>query len=899
MAVIKLKHSLSNPQPNDDALQVAEPAYSYDSNKLWIGKDVNGIVEPKAIGGQYYTDLLNHTRGQLTANAALLVDSNKWLDEIILGGLTIVSASGDTGQKITAITTDISTVALNNQLPTAQSVKSYVDAQLGATSLDDLDDVIIDSETVAAGQIVIFNGLSNQWENRTLSGDVTITAAGVTDISASGVTAGSYGSTTEIPTFTVAADGRLTAAGTVSIATVLNLAADSGTDDGVELLNDTLTISGGTGLSTSVSGDTITVTLDDTAVDISTKSTFGNASTVPVITVNQQGQITAISEESVATDLQFTGNDGITGQIDLLSETLTILGGTEITASVNEASGNEITIELDDKTLFTAGSFGGSAAIPVITVDQKGRISNITTQSVATTLNFAGDSGTDAFSLLNDGNLTFAGSTGLTSAVTDNTVTYTLDDTAVTIGSYGAANTGTGELTIPSFTVDQQGRLTAASTTTFDAASFKTINVTGTDPVGATYAATGNAIADANASTLTLVKGYKIDITIDPSSDAIKIVNKGVTTLTAGTHLSVDQASEDVTITVDATDANTAGTIIARDANGDFSAGVANLEDLNVDDININGNVISTSTADANIQLSPNGDGIVEITKAVDVSGDVTISGDLTVTGTTATINVTELEISDPMIYLAGDSTSDVVDIGFVGSRDPSGDGSEYTHIGFVRHAADNQFYLFDAYDPEPSGTNIIDPTHESFSKATLNADLIGDVTGNADTASALETARNIQISGAVSGTASFDGSGDINISVAAVADQFELGTDTTGDYIESITTANGGIVLTYAGGATESAVVDIELDTSSSEFIEGAQDAVGTSITNGNQTNINVTYQTGTNTIDYAVPAVTSTTLGVAKFPTSIADPAIGGARFSISAAGQVDLVEINGGTF
>lgn len=97
-------------------------------------------------------------------------------------------------------------------------------------------------------------GLTSTYDD--ISGETTI------DLDDTAVTPGSYGSSTSIPTFTVDAQGRLTAAGEESVATSLSVHADASTGS-VDLLTDNFTIQGGEGIDTSISGTTLTISAEN------------------------------------------------------------------------------------------------------------------------------------------------------------------------------------------------------------------------------------------------------------------------------------------------------------------------------------------------------------------------------------------------------------------------------------------------------------------------------------------------------------------------------------------------------------------------------------------------------------------------------------------------------------
>ena len=106
--VIKIKNTNLDKAPvdgsGDSVLATGELAYSYaigaqnnDGDRLYIGTgtEVNGLsTDIQVIGGKYFTDMLDHVHGTLTASSGVIVDANKKIDEwrvdnIILNGNTI------------------------------------------------------------------------------------------------------------------------------------------------------------------------------------------------------------------------------------------------------------------------------------------------------------------------------------------------------------------------------------------------------------------------------------------------------------------------------------------------------------------------------------------------------------------------------------------------------------------------------------------------------------------------------------------------------------------------------------------------------------------------------------------------------------------------------------------
>jgi hypothetical protein len=470
--VIQIKRSTSATAPVIANLAEGELAYVQDrsgdgaSAKLFI-ESVDSGANPviHAIGGKYYTDILD---GASTAPANLSVGNGD-----TSGGSLKLLEDSDNGTNFTALkAADSLAASVTFTLPATDGTNGQV---LGTDASGNLSFISTTStiggasdtnfSSLADGHVAIYDADTSMWLNKAVSGDVTMADTGAFTLGSDVVDGTNIADdsidsehlvdgsidTAHLANDSVDADklasnavvfasvdgaAVITATETVAsnstsdvtfpttkavfdyvsaidVDDALALAGDSGTGS-IDLDTQSLTVTGGTGVTSSASGQAITLAIGQ---DVSTSSnvTFGNITTTGYIA----------GPASMTIDPAAVGDD--TG-------TLIIAGNLQVDGTTTTI--NSTTIELDDLNFEVAAAAADSAAANGAGFTVGGALATLTYAHADTSWN------------MNKG-LNITGGLSLTGSITS------VDGAAPTAGQLMVGNGSNGDMELATLTAGE------------------------------------------------------------------------------------------------------------------------------------------------------------------------------------------------------------------------------------------------------------------------------------------------------------------------------------------------------------------------------------------------------------------------------------------------------------
>jgi hypothetical protein len=181
--IIKIKRSGTSGAPA--SLKLGELAYSYltasgnptsnGGDRLFIGANgVNGGTgnanDVIVIGGKYFTDMLDHERGILTASSAIITDSSSKIDRLLTTGLVFGGASGG------GLDYTISTTGNNNLVLTAGTGKVSINSAYTLPNADGSANYILKTDGNGVVSFALNNTLYNNGHTAVLNTSGTFQA---------------------------------------------------------------------------------------------------------------------------------------------------------------------------------------------------------------------------------------------------------------------------------------------------------------------------------------------------------------------------------------------------------------------------------------------------------------------------------------------------------------------------------------------------------------------------------------------------------------------------------------------------------------------------------------------------------------------------------------------------
>ena len=345
------------------------------------------------------------------------------------------------------------------------------------TTNDIADDTIINADIASnagillsklesagsGGQFIVANA-SVRPTYMTMSGDATLSQTGALTLAVSGVSAGTYGSGTQVGQFTVDSRGRVTNASNVTIP----LVADGVINLGTEIAG-TLAVGNGGTNATTASGAR-------TSLGLGSLATLSAVSSAEITDGTVTG--TDIADGSVASiDIA----DGTITNVDISSTAAIapskLAAGTAAQLLINNATPTPAWASMSgDATLSSTGVLTIATGAVTSANILDGTIANgdLANSSITVTAGSGLSGGGSAalggtVTLANTGVLSVVASAPLSSSGGQNP-TVSLNASGVTAGTYGSATA------VPQITVDSYGRLTAASSVTINGNALTNIN---------------------------------------------------------------------------------------------------------------------------------------------------------------------------------------------------------------------------------------------------------------------------------------------------------------------------------------------------------------------------------------------------------------------------------------